>query len=230
VHSFRTLTIEELLGRDLNSVEKKYAPRTVYVSGRLGIPLRGLRVSVVGTREPKHVERAVEVVLALVKKGIVVVSGLARGIDTAAHRTAIEQGGKTIAVLGTPLDMHYPPENKELQNLIMREHLAISQFPSGAPVTKKNFPMRNRTMALISQATVIVEAGENSGVISQAWECLRLGRLLLLHESLAGLQQFKEILKYNAYTFQTVDEILEMVEEYCPVDDDTIFEKFPVEL
>jgi DNA processing protein len=90
--------------------------------------------------------------------------------------------------------------------------------------------MRNRTMALISQATVIVEAGENSGVISQAWECLRLGRLLLIHESLAGLQQFKEILKYNAYTFQSVDEILEMVEENCPVDDDTIFEKFPIGL
>jgi DNA processing protein len=91
VHSFRPLSIEELLGRDLNSVEKKYAPRTVYVSGRFGIPLRGLRVSVVGTREPKHVERAVEVASTLVKKGIVVVSGLARGIDTAAHRTAIEQ-------------------------------------------------------------------------------------------------------------------------------------------
>ena len=159
-----------------------------------------------------------------------VVSGLARGIDTISHKTAIEHGGRTIAVLGTPLDVYYPPENRELQNLIMKEHLAVSQFPSGAPVTKKNFPTRNRTMALISQATVIVEAGEDSGVISQAWECLRLGRLLLIHKSLAGLQRFNEIMKYNAFTFQSVEEILEMVEEYCPVDDDTIFEKFPVEL
>ena len=227
---FRTLTITELLGRNLNSVEEKYAPRVVYVSGSLGLPLRGLRVSVVGTRKPRHVERAVEVASALVEKNILVVSGLARGVDTAAHITAIKHGGRTIAVLGTPLDIYYPPENRELQNLIMREHLAVSQFPSGTPVTKKNFPMRNRTMALISQATVIVEADEDSGVVSQGWECLRLGRLLLIHESLAKLRWVEEILKYNAYTFQSVDEILEMVGEYCPVDDDAIFEKFPIEI
>ena len=230
MHSFKVLTTEQLLGRNLNSVEKKYAPRTVYVSGSLGIPLRGFRVSVVGTRKPKHVERAVEIASALVEKKIVVVSGLARGIDTAAHKTAIERGGKTIAVLGTPLDVYYPPENRELQDIIMREHLAVSQFPTGAPVAKKNFPMRNRTMALISQATVVAEAGEDSGVVSQCWECLRLGRLLLIHESLAELRWVKQIMKYNAYTFQSVDEMLEMVEEYCPRDDETVLENFPIEI
>ena len=230
MHSFKVLTTEQLLGRNLNSVEKKYAPRTVYVSGSLGIPLRGFRVSVVGTRKPKHVERAVEIASALVEKKIVVVSGLARGIDTAAHKTAIERGGKTIAVLGTPLDVYYPPENRELQYIIMREHLAVSQFPTGAPVAKKNFPMRNRTMALISQATVVAEAGEDSGVISQCWECLRLGRLLLIHEFLAKLSWVKEMMKYNTYTFQSADEILEMVEDYCPEDDTGIFEKFPIEI
>ncbi len=214
----------------MNSVEKKYAPRTVYVSGSLGIPLRGIRVSVVGTRKPNHLERAVEIASALVEKKIVVVSGLARGIDTAAHKTAIERGGKTIAVLGTPLDVYYPRENRELQDIIMREHLAVSQFPSGTPVAKKNFPMRNRTMALISQATVVAEAGEDSGVVSQCWECLRLGRLLLIHESLEELRWVKKIMRYNAYTFQSVDEILEMVEEYCPGDDETVLENFPIKI
>ncbi len=214
----------------MNSVEKKYAPRTVYVSGSLGIPLRGIRVSVVGTRKPNHLERAVEIASALVEKKIVVVSGLARGIDTAAHKTAIERGGKTIAVLGTPLDVYYPRENRELQDIIMREHLAVSQFPSGTPVAKKNFPMRNRTMALISQATVVAEAGEDSGVVSQCWECLRLGRMLLIHESLAELRWVKEIMRYRAYTFQSVDEILEMVEENCPGDDETVLENFPIEI
>lgn len=226
----RRLTIEELLGRVLNDYEKKNAPKDVYVSGSLSIPLRGVRVAVVGTRNPKHVERAAEISTALVKNGIVVVSGLARGVDTAAHGAAIGNGGKTIAVLGTPLDVFYPPENRELQELIMREHLAVSQFPTGTPITKRNFPLRNRTMALISQATVIVEAGEDSGVVSQGWECLRLGRLLLIHKSLQKLRWVKEMMKYNTYLFKSVDEILKMVDEFCPSDDEKVLQNLKLML
>jgi len=94
VSTLRTLTIEELLGRPLNSVEKKYAPKVVYVSDSLKIPLRGLRVSVVGTREPKHGARVREIVSSLVNKRITVVSGLARGVDTITHTTTIEHGEK----------------------------------------------------------------------------------------------------------------------------------------
>ncbi len=224
------LSVEELLGRPLNWVEKKNSPGAVYVCGSLGVPLRGVRVSVVGTRRPKHGERAREIASALVGQKITVVSGLARGVDTIAHTTAIELGGRTIAVLGTPLDVYYPPENRELQLRIMSEHLAISQFPSGTPITRRNFPMRNRTMALVSHATVVVEAGEDSGVVSQGWECLRLGRLLLIHKSLEELPWVKRMMKYNTYTFQSAEEILEMVEEYCPEDDASLFEKFPIEI
>jgi len=112
----------------------------------------------------------------------------------------------------------------------MKDHLAVSQFPKGTPITRRNFPIRNRTMALISQATVITEAREDSGVISQGWECLRLGRLLLIHESLKKLSWVREMMRYNTYTFKSVDDILNMVEEYCPEDDTAIYEKFPIEI
>ncbi len=221
------LSVEELLGRPLNWVEKKNSPGAVYVCGSLGVPLRGVRVSVVGTRRPKHRERSREIVSALVGQKITVVSGLARGVDTIAHTTAIELGGRTIAVLGTPLDVYYPPENRELQLRIMREHLAISQFPSGTPITPRNFPMRNRTMALVSHATVVVEAGEDSGVVSQGWECLRLGRLLLIHRSLARLPWVGSMMRYGAYFFNSVDEMLDMIMENCPSEDETALEGLP---
>lgn len=229
---FKKLTVEELLGRPLNWVEKKNSPSAVYVCGLLDelVPLRGVRVSVVGTRRPRHGERAREIASALVGRKITVVSGLARGIDTVAHTTAIELGGRTIAVLGTPLDVYYPPENRELQLRIMREHLAISQFPSGTPITRRNFPMRNRTMALISHATVVVEAGEDSGVVSQGWECLRLGRLLLIHRSLARLPWVGSMMRYGAYFFNSVDEMLDMIMENCPSEDETALEGLPLNL
>ncbi len=173
---------DALLGRPLNEYEARYAARRLYVVGRIAVPLPVPRVSVVGTREPSRegIEFARRLVENLVREKVIVVSGLARGIDTVAHRTAIDQGGKTIAVLGTPINVFYPPENKELQLRLMREHMVISQFPLGSPVTRKNFVMRNRTMALLSDATVIVEAGERTGVISQAWESIRLGRPLFV--------------------------------------------------
>lgn len=117
------------------------------------------------------------------KRQAVVVSGLAEGIDTAAHRAAIDAGGKTIAVLGTPLDKSYPRSNAELQRTLMEEHAVLSQFPVGYPTQPKNFPMRNATMALIVCASVIVEAGESSGALSQGSETLRLGRMLFIMES-----------------------------------------------
>lgn len=176
---------KELIGL-LNEVERKNAPETLFVSGDIGLCRNFPRVSVIGTRKvsPLGVRSTENLVRMLVKRGVAVVSGLALGVDACAHRTAIEEGGKTIAVLGTPLDRFYPKENEELQRRIMATHLAVSQFPVGAQVHKANFPMRNRTMALISHATVIVEAGERSGTIYQGWEALRLGRPLFILESL----------------------------------------------
>lgn len=178
-------TPEELIG-PLNEVEKKHAPARLFTAGRIELLRDGLRVSVVGSRDAttEGLGRARALSEILVSRGVVVVSGLAEGIDTQAHQAAINAGGATIAVLGTPLDICFPKQNQALLDRIIQGHLAVSQFPIGAPPQKKNFPMRNRTMALLSDATIIVEAGEGSGTIHQGWEALRLGRPLFLLESL----------------------------------------------
>lgn len=194
--------IEELLG-PLNAVEKKNAPESLFVAGDIDLCRLSRKVSVIGTRQVSETgeKRTAALVRELVKRDIVIVSGLALGVDTCAHKAALSFGGKTIAVLGTALDVHYPKENEELQRKIMAEHCAVSQFPSGTSVQRKNFPIRNRTMALISHATVIIEAGEGSGTLHQGWEALRLGRPLFLMESILqrdDLKWPKEMLSYGA--------------------------------
>jgi len=145
------------------------------------------------------------------------VSGLAAGIDTAAHTAAIEAGGHTVAVLGTPLDQAYPRENAALQAVIGRDHLLVSQFAENSKVTPKNFPMRNRTMALLCDATVIIEAGPTSGTLHQGWEALRLGRLLFLTEAVvqnAWLTWPAQMMHYGAQTLSEAN--LERVIENLP--------------
>lgn len=197
-----TLTPAEILGT-LNDVEQKHAPAKLFATGDLSLLKRGPRISIVGSREasPDGLGRARSLARALVRHDMIVVSGLALGIDAAAHTAAIEAGGKTIAVLGTPLDVFYPRDNEELQTLIMKSHLAVSQFGIGAKTHPSSFPQRNRTMALLTDATVIVEAGEKSGTLHQGWEALRLGRLLFLMESVATnslLSWPKEMIAYGA--------------------------------
>ena len=113
-----TYTLEELIG-PLNDVEKKYAPKQLYVVGQLPIPLPSPRVSVIGSRKAssKGLNAASIIAKFLAKHKVTVVSGLAEGIDSAAHKGAIEANGHTIAVLGTPLDKVYPCKNQQLQEL-----------------------------------------------------------------------------------------------------------------
>jgi len=194
----------------LNEIERKHAPEILYIDGDRTLLSTGVRVSVVGTRKPseKGIKRTRALTQALVRHGITVVSGLAEGIDTVAHETAISVGGRTIAVLGTPLDKVFPAKNRKLLDTIKREHLAVSQFPEGYPYRKENFPRRNRTMALISDATVIVEAGEKSGTRHQGWEALRLGRLVFLMENVAENPELtwpREMIGYGAQVLRRED-------------------------
>ena len=177
---------ETLLG-PLDEVERKNAPEKLWVAGNESLLTSGARVAIVGSRRASDLglRRASKLANLLVQRGVTVVSGLAEGIDASAHRRAIHSGGRTIAVLGTPLDQTFPAAHRELQSEIMRGHLAVSQFAPGKRTHRGNFPDRNRTMALISDATVIVEAGEKSGTIHQGWEALRLGRALYIMQSLA---------------------------------------------
>lgn len=186
----------------LTYIERKNSPDTFYYEGDFSLLEHGRRVSVVGSRKisERGIEQAVFFVKNLLQFDITVVSGLAQGVDTVAHKTAINNNGKTIAVIGTPLDKFFPKENTELQKQIASEQLLISQFPKNYPVTPKNFPMRNRTMALISDATIIIEASEKSGTKHQGWEALRLGRELFINEDVinSNVSWAKEMLKYGA--------------------------------
>ena len=216
--SYRSFSPDELLG-PLNEVEQKNAPRVLFVAGNLGILQEVARVSIVGARKASSegIRRAAKLAGLLARRKIVVVSGLAEGIDTAALKTAIEQSGFTIAVLGTGLDQVYPRENAQLQARIMREHLALSQYPVGSPIQRKNFPLRNRTMALFSDATVIIEASDTSGSLHQGWEALRLGRPLFIARSVIetpGLTWPGKMLHYGASVLS--DETFEEFEEALP--------------
>lgn len=142
-------------------------------------------IAVIGTRDVTEIgrKRANKIARELVEAGIVVVSGLAAGVDAQALGAAMTNGGRVIAVIGTPLDKAYPAANGYLQEQIYRDHLLISQFPPGARTFPSHFPARNRTMAAITDASVIIEAGETSGTLHQALECVRLNRWLGISKS-----------------------------------------------
>jgi DNA processing protein len=208
-------SLEELIG-PLNDVEKKYAPKELYVRGQLSIPLPSPRAAVIGSRKASRegLKAASDIARTLARHDVIVVSGLAEGIDTAAHETAIEEGGHTIAVLGTPLDRVYPRKNLQLQEIIMRHDLIISQFPIGYPIQPKNFVLRNRTMALISDASIIVEAGDASGSLHQGWEALRLGRPLFIWSPIIhdhSLKWPEEMITYGAMELTDPKEVLNVL-------------------
>lgn len=220
-----TTTYKDYLG-SLNDLERKNAPEELFHAGDFSLLTLGVKVAVVGSRKASNdgLRRAKAITKALVERDIVVVSGLALGIDTTAHQTAIESGGKTITVLGTPLEKAYPAENKDLLETIKNKHLAVSQFPSGYPFKKSNFPIRNRTMALISDATIIVEASEKSGTKHQGWEALRLGRLVLIMNNVASnpnLTWPKKMIEYGAQvlTRENMGEILDNIPNFTSLED-----------
>lgn len=210
------ITLQDLLGHPLNDVESKFEPRIIYHKGRMRIPVPSPRVSIIGSRRASKdgLNEAGKITKFLIGKDVVIVSGLAKGIDTVAHQTAIGYNGKTIAVLGTPLDRVYPRENSVLQEKIMKDHLAISQYKTGHRTTPKDFILRNRTMALISDASVIVEAGDSSGTLYQGWETLRLGRPLFICKAVTrnrGLEWPSKMINYGAVELEDYLDILEIL-------------------
>lgn len=149
------------------------------------------RVAVVGTRKVSAdgASRTRKLVKALVAHDFTIVSGLAQGVDTIAHQTAIDCGGRTIAVIGTPISEVYPKENQELQHRLASEFLVVSQVPvlrykaQGPNGNRLFFPERNKTMSALTEATIIVEASETSGTLIQAKAALDQGRKLFILES-----------------------------------------------
>jgi len=140
-------------------------------------PPEGPRVAIVGSRRPSPYGEAVaeQLALELARAAVVVVSGLALGIDAAAHRGALNGGGVTVAVMGTGVDIVYPAAHSQLaQDILAAGGALVSQFPDGTAPRRHNFPARNYTMAALSDVVVVVEAAEGSGALITAEAALDL--------------------------------------------------------
>lgn len=169
--------------------DAKHPIELFYYRGNLDL-LTNKSVSIVGARAATKfgLKRAQQLAKGLVEEGFTIVSGLAAGIDTAAMTETISSGGNVIGVIGTPIDQYYPKENRNLQDSISRDFLLISQVPffryskENFQLHRQHFPRRNVTMASISAATIIVEASDTSGSLTQARACISQNKKLFILE------------------------------------------------
>lgn len=189
-------------------------PPLLYVKGTLRED--DVIVAVVGSRTASAYGRfsTERLCRELAAKGIVVTSGLARGIDTAAHRGSLAGRGRTIAVLGCGIDIIYPPENKELFEKIPAQGAIITEYPFGTPPNGPNFPARNRIISGISLGVVVVEASDKSGSLITARMALEQGReVFAVPGSIdaAGSRGTNKLIKQGAKLIENADDILEEI-------------------
>jgi DNA processing protein len=188
-------------------------PPFLYLIGEL-LPEDARSVAVVGTRgaSPEGLEKAERMAALLTDRGVTIVSGLARGIDSAAHTAALDSGGRTVAVMGTGILGRYPEENAELADRIAGRGALVSQFWPNSPPRSHNFPMRNVVTSGISQGTVVIEASSTSGAKMQARLAIEHGKTVFLVESLVMQQAWAKtyVKKYprRAIVVKTVDDVV----------------------
>ncbi|MCD6289218.1 MAG: DNA-processing protein DprA [Anaerolineae bacterium] len=188
-------------------------PPVLYVRGTL-IPKDEWAVAVVGTRRATAYgrEAARRLVADLARSDVTVVSGLARGIDIVAHRVALEEGGRTIAVLGSGVDVIYPPEHRRIAQAITESGALVSDYPLGTKPESGNFPPRNRIISGLSKGVLVVEAGERSGALITARFAAEQGRDVfavpgsILHRSSIGTNR---LIQDGAHLVLSASDILE---------------------
>lgn len=195
-------------------------PLALYVWGKLESADKHA-IAVVGSRHTTLYgrEMAEKFAFHLAKAGFGVVSGLARGIDTAAHRGALQGGGRTLAVLGGALDCLYPAENAELALGISRQGAVLSEFPLGRQPDKTTFPMRNRIVSGLCMGVLVVEAGPSSGALITASQALDQGRSVFAVPGRVDSPASKgchQLIKQGARLVESVDDILEEFEFLIP--------------
>ena len=195
----------------------------LYYRGDIGL-VESPSVSVVGSRKASRdgVLRAEKIARELVEQDVTVVTGRAIGIDTAATTSALSHSGRSIAVIGTPIDEYYPAQNRDLQLDMSKRQLVVSQVPfyryNKQPFKTKRyyFPERNELMAAVSDATVIVEASDTSGTLTQARACLRQGRPLFIMRSCVENPAIEWPKKYvdkdGVYVLDDTSQIIEIIE------------------
>lgn len=173
-------------------------------------------VAVVGTRQAsvEGIEQAQRLVRQLVEAGVTVLSGLARGIDTAAHESCLASGGRTVAVVGTGILRTYPLENADLAERIARTGAVVSQFWPDTPPTSYSFPRRNITMSGMAQGTVVIEASATSGAKLQARRALEHGRRLFLPAELVRQREWAQryLKRPGAIEVNSVDDIVRLLQ------------------
>jgi DNA processing protein len=188
-------------------------PPVLWVRGVAAVLSRAA-VAIVGSRAatPYALEVAARLAGELADRGLLVVSGLARGADGAAHRGCVAAGGATVAVLGSGPDVIYPPEHRELAGSLCRDGALVSELGPGAPPLPEHFPLRNRLISGISLAVVVVEANEKSGSLITARCALEQGRdVMAVPGSILGGRNrgSHALLKDGAKVVETADDILE---------------------
>ncbi|HSV85989.1 MAG TPA: DNA-processing protein DprA [Levilinea sp.] len=210
----RVITWEdEIYPRRLREIDQP--PPVLYLRGSID-PEDDWAVAIVGTRRVTAYGRQITADLAafLAGNGITVVSGLARGVDAIAHEAALQAGGRTIAVLGSGVDCIYPPEHRKLAAQIMSQGAVCSDYPVGTAPESTNFPPRNRIIAGLSQATVIIEAGETSGALITARFAADQGREVLAVPGPINAVQSQgtnNLIQQGARPLLRVEEILEVL-------------------
>jgi DNA processing protein len=188
-------------------------PPVLWTRGSAGV-LGQPAVAIVGSRAATTYALDVGARLGgeLAKRGVIVISGLARGVDSAAHRGSLDAGGPTIAVLGSGLDKVYPPEHEDLAQTIAKNGVVVSELGPGAAPVPENFPLRNRIISGISLAVVVVEASEKSGSLITARCATEQGRdvMAVPGSVLTGRNRGSHsLLKDGAKVVETADDILE---------------------
>ncbi|MFW6055943.1 MAG: DNA-processing protein DprA [Chloroflexota bacterium] len=175
-HGITALTYEDA-AYPQRLLELRDGPAVLYVRGELPTEDTPI-VAVVGTRSPTTYGRQLtaEIVDGLVDHGVMVASGLARGIDTIAHRETLERNGRTLAVLACGLDMVYPSENSSLARRIISAGALVSEYAPGVKPRPESFPMRNRILSGLSQGVLVIEAGQRSGALITAHQALDQNR------------------------------------------------------
>jgi DNA processing protein len=195
-------------------------PLALYLRGTLS-PRDRHAVAVVGSRRTTHYGRMVADRLAyqLAKVGFTVISGLARGVDTAAHEGALNAGGRTGAVIGSALDRLYPPENAALADRIAGQGFVMSEFHLGVEPGRTTFPMRNRIVSGLSQGVVVVEAGRGSGALITCNQAMEQGRLVFAVPGRIDSPASKgchDLIKQGARLVDDVDDILDELQYLIP--------------
>ena len=188
-------------------------PPTLWIKGHADV-LRTPSVAIVGSRvaSPYALEVARQLGADLARRGVTVVSGMARGVDSAAHRGALEGGGATIAVFGCGVDIIYPPEHAALAQSICERGALVSEFPPGTPPYRGHFPQRNRIISGLSLAVVVVEAAEGSGSLITADFAMEQGRAVLaVPGNVLGGRNYgaHALLRDGAKLVECADDILE---------------------